>query len=73
MKIFVKAKPGAQEQKIEQIDKTHFTISVKAPPVQGKANRAIMAVLAEHFSVGRDQVRIISGYTSRNKIIEIMK
>lgn len=73
MKIFVKAKPGAREQKIEQTDEAHFTISVKEPPVQGKANRAIVTALAEHFSVRNDQVRIISGYTGRNKIIEITK
>ncbi len=71
MKIFIKAKPGAREQKIEQTDEAHFTISVKEPPVQGRANQAIVTALAEYFSVGHDQVRIISGYTSRNKTIEI--
>ena len=71
MKIFVKAKPNAREAKIEKIDETHFLIAVKEPPIQGKANAAITQALAEYFNVPRAHIRIIAGYTSREKIIEI--
>jgi uncharacterized protein YggU (UPF0235/DUF167 family) len=40
--------------------------------VQGKANNAIRNALAVYFKVGSSQVKIISGYISRNKIIEIL-
>jgi len=69
MKIFVKAKPSAKEEKIEKIDENHFKISVKEPPVKGLANKAIIKALSEYFNTSR--VRITSGYTNPNKIIEI--
>lgn len=86
MKIFVKAKPGAKEEKIEppvpklwqakenntSNDKEWFIISVKEPPTQGKANKAIAKVLAEYFKVSNSQVRLVSGFSSKQKIFEIL-
>lgn len=71
MKIFVTAKPGAKEERVEKSDETHFVVSVKEPPVQGKANRAILKALAAHFRVSISCVSIVSGYTGRQKIIEV--
>lgn len=71
MKIFIKAKPSAKENKIEKLNETHFVVSVKEPPIKGMANAGIIKVLAEYFKVSPSQIKIISGYTSKNKIIEI--
>lgn len=71
MKIFVRAKPGAHEEKVEKIDDTHFEVSVHAPPVKGLANQAIIKVVAEYFRIPPSRVRIVSGFTSRQKVIEI--
>ncbi|MBI4225239.1 MAG: DUF167 domain-containing protein [Candidatus Sungbacteria bacterium] len=71
MRIFVAAKPGAKEERVEKIDETHFTVAVKEPPVQGKANRAIIKALAAYFNVPAWRVSIVSGHTSRQKVIEI--
>lgn len=71
MKIFVKAKPSAKEEKIEKIDNSNYTVSVKEPPIKGKANEAIRNALAVYFKIGSTKVRIVSGYASRNKIIEV--
>jgi len=72
MKIFVKAKPNSKNENIEQVDESHFIISVKEPPIQGKANEAIIRVIAEYFNVNRSQVRLASGFSSREKIFEIL-
>jgi len=72
MKIFVKAKPGAREEKIEKIDDLNYAVSVKELPIKGKANEAIRNALAVYFKTGSANVKIVSGYTSRNKIIEII-
>ena len=69
MKINVKAKPDSNENKIEKIDDLNFIVSVKDPPVQGRANRAIIKMLSEYYHT--PNIRIISGYISRNKTIEI--
>lgn len=70
MKIFVKAKPS-KKQSVEKIDELHFVVSVKEPPVQGRANDAIVGAVANYFGVPRRLVRIVSGHTSRQKILEI--
>lgn len=72
MRIFVKAKPSAKEERVEKIDENNFVVSVKEPPVKGKANEAIRNALAMYFKTSSSRVRIISGYSSRNKIIEIV-
>lgn len=87
MRISVKAKPNSYEEKIDppssggfgplrqssgeasEARKDYYTIWVKEPPVNGLANKAIMKVLREYFHT--PNVRIVSGYTSRNKIVEI--
>ena len=72
MKIFVTAKPASREAKIEKIDDTHFKVSVQEPPLEGKANRAIARALANYFNVAPVRMRLISGFTSREKVFEIL-
>jgi hypothetical protein len=71
MKIFVKARPSAREEKVEKIDDQNYIVWVKEPPIDGKANNAVRNALALYFKTGTSFVKIISGHTSRNKIIEI--
>ena len=71
MIIQVKAKPASQEEKIIKISDNEFEVWVKEPPIQGRANRAIIKALAGYFKVPSSSVRIISGYTSRLKVISI--
>lgn len=72
MKIFVKAKPMAYEEKVEKIDETHFLVCVTEPPQNGLANKGIVRALAEHFKVSPSRVRVIKGFTSKQKTIEII-
>jgi uncharacterized protein len=71
MKIFVKAKTGAREESIEQIDNTHFVVSVKEQPVDGKANTAIIKALSKLFKIPQYNFTIKSGQSIKNKTIEI--
>jgi len=71
MKIFVKAKPRAREEKVERIDDSNYVVSVKEPPEKGKANQAIRNALAIYFKTGSSCIKIVSGHGSRSKIIEI--
>jgi hypothetical protein len=72
MKIFVKAKPLAKEEKVEKIDKINFVVWVKEPPKDGKANRAIAKAIALYFNVAPSAVNLISGFSSRNKVFEVL-
>lgn len=71
MRYHIKVKAKAKVDCVEKIDATHFKISVKAPPVDGKANEAVVRSLAYYFDVPFSQLKLVSGHTSKNKIIEI--
>ena len=71
MKIKILAKPAARENKVEEVGENEFKVSVTEPPVQGRANHAIIELLAEHFGVAKSDVKLISGFKSRQKIFEI--
>lgn len=46
-------------------------LRLKAPPIEGKANQALCAFLAEVFAVSRQSVVLLSGETSRHKKVHI--
>mgnify|MGYP001607548686 CR=1 FL=1 len=71
MKIVVTAKPGSREELIEKISETEYIVKVKEPPVDGKANRAILVALAGYFKVPMANIRIIVGHTTKKKILDI--
>lgn len=72
MKISVKVKPNARKEGLEKVDDVHYIVSVKEPPTEGRANYAVTRVIAEYLDIGISRVNIISGHSSRNKIIEIL-
>ncbi|MBU4204789.1 DUF167 domain-containing protein [Patescibacteria group bacterium] len=73
MKIFVKVKPKAKEEKVQKINDINFKVFVKQSPEKGKANAAVILALAEYFGVNRANINIISGSSSKLKIIEVIK
>lgn len=71
MKKQVKVKPNAkQTQVIPQADGS-LVVWLKSPPVEGKANQELIAVLAKTFGVPPQAIRILRGQGSRLKLIEI--
>jgi len=75
MRISIKAKPAAKRTEVRaETGPTgeYFVVAVTEPPREGRANRAIVEALAEYFKVPVSRVRIISGFTSREKIVEIL-
>ena len=71
MRISVKAKPKSKIEKVERIDEHHFIVFVKEPPEDGRANYAVERVLAGYFGISGSRVRITSGLSSRQKIVEV--
>ena len=69
----LKVKPGSRDESlIEQEDGT-WLARVKAPPVDGKANAALIALIAAHFGVRKAQVTIKSGAAGRMKLVQLEK
>ena len=73
MIIYVKAKPSANEDKVVKIKDNRFEVFTKAPPIKGLANRAITDLLAGYFNTNKTKVKMVSGFTTRQKHFEIIE
>ena len=71
MKVQVKVKPNSRVEEVSR-DGDIFLVRVKEPPKEGKANKAVVKLLAEYFKVPQHSVRVVSGLGSKNKVIEIL-
>ena len=72
MKLLVKAKPSAHTSKVEKLDEQHYVVWVTEPPANGLANKGVVRALAEYFGVAPSRVQIRKGFTTQQKIIEII-
>lgn len=72
MKITVKVKPNAKQSKITQNEEGIWIIHLKSPPIDGKANQELISLIAKQFKVTKSQVTIKSGFSGKNKVIEIL-
>ncbi len=71
MKFFIKIKVKQKEQKVEKFGADSLIVSVKNLPIEGKANRELIEVLADYFQKPKSTIRIIAGAQSRTKIVEV--
>ncbi|MCL5011125.1 MAG: DUF167 domain-containing protein [Patescibacteria group bacterium] len=71
MKIKVQVKAKSKQEKVAGAGDSRFDVWVKEPAIDGKANQAVIKALASHFAVSRLNVKIISGFKSKQKIIEV--
>ncbi len=71
MKIQVKVKPNRKQQKIEEDPDAVLVIRLKSPLVDGKANKELISVLAKKYQVAKSQIKILSGTTSKHKLVQI--
>jgi uncharacterized protein (TIGR00251 family) len=72
MIIKVKVKPNSREQSIK-LEEGIYKIGLREKAEEGRANIELMKLLAKHFKVPSFQVSIKSGFTSKDKIVEISK
>lgn len=67
----VMAHPGAGRASVVGIHGDALKVRVSAPPVGGRANQAVVEMVAELFGVKETAVKVVAGETSRNKRLEI--
>lgn len=73
MKIRVHVKPGGKNREETVIPGEVWEVSVQARAEDGRANEAVIRLLAKHFGVTKSRVRIVHGAASRHKTIEIIE
>jgi uncharacterized protein (TIGR00251 family) len=67
----VKVHPRARKNGITGVVGNSLKLALIAPPVEGKANQAVIEFFADLFAIPRSSVTIASGEISRNKIVRI--
>jgi uncharacterized protein (TIGR00251 family) len=72
MKISVRVKPRSSKIAVVVQEDGTYLVSLKAPPVEGKANDQLLEVLAEYFDRPRRDITILKGTNGRFKIVEIL-
>ena len=72
MKIRVRVIPNSKTEEVTK-ERDGFLVRVKEPAKEGKANKAVIKLLADQFGVSQRQIVISSGFGSRNKIFEISR
>jgi len=70
MRLNIRVIPNAKQNKLVE-ESGRIKIYLNAPPVEGKANKALAEFLAKYYNTKRNRIKIISGEKSRNKIVEI--
>jgi uncharacterized protein (TIGR00251 family) len=70
MKILVVVTPNAREEEVTR-ETDRYQVKVKEPPREGRANDSVIRLLAAHFRVPKNYVRILKGQTSKIKVVEI--
>jgi len=70
MKIQVKVHPQSKSQKIKKLEGNSYSIHLKKPALDNKANEELIKLLSTYFKA---PIKIIMGKNSKNKIIEVIK
>jgi uncharacterized protein YggU (UPF0235/DUF167 family) len=71
MKISVIAHPNAKRPRVEKDLLGTIHVYVNQPPLEGKANAAVIEAIAEYFHVKKNTILLISGDKSKQKLFEI--
>ncbi len=71
--LAVRVQPGAKRTAITGVyssaTRPHLKIALQAPPVEGKANEALVAYLAKTFSIAQSRIKILHGERDRIKLL----
>ena len=70
-RLRVRVQPGAKASQIVGLAEGVLRLRIAAPPVEGKANKAVEELLAAALDVPKSRVRLVRGTSSRDKVVEV--
>lgn len=71
IEIALKVRPGAQRSGIAGTHDNRIKVAVNAPPEDGKANRAVVKLIANRLGIATANVEVVRGITSRSKTVRV--
>ncbi|MCX6812162.1 MAG: DUF167 domain-containing protein [Candidatus Berkelbacteria bacterium] len=73
MKVNIKVVPSSKVDQVQSTIDGSLKVWLKAKPINGEANRALIKLLAKYYDVRQSMIKIISGESSKNKVVEVEK
>jgi uncharacterized protein (TIGR00251 family) len=70
--LAVRVHPGARKNGVTGVHADAVKIALTAPPLDGKANEALIAFLADALRLPRGRISLVSGATTRSKTVRII-
>ena len=67
----LRVQPAARQDTITGVRGGALRLTVAAAPERGKANEAVVRLLAAALNVGTSRVAVVSGFTSKDKVVQI--
>ncbi len=71
IRVSLRVRPGAKRSEVVGLVGDRVKVAVAAPPVDGKANKVLLAFLAKVFGVRKGDVRLVAGAASRDKRVAV--
>jgi uncharacterized protein len=69
--VAVKVKPNSRVSLLAQAEGGAWLAQLKSPPIDGKANEELLALVARHFGCRKSAVSLKSGASARTKLVRI--
>ncbi len=71
VKISLRIQPGASRNEVAGLASGVWRLRIAAPPVEGKANKALLEFLSEVLNIARSRIAIVRGETGRDKVVAV--
>ncbi len=71
IRIRVRITPNAPRNQVTGLRNDTYLVKINAPPVEGKANKALIEFLSELLDISKSSITILKGQTSRDKVLLI--
>jgi hypothetical protein len=72
MRIYIKVIPRSSRNLVEKISEGEYRVRLTAPPVDGKANEALVKLLAEYFDISKSAISIVGGKSTPRKMVDVL-
>jgi len=70
-RLRIRVSPGARTTELVGRQGEAWKVRVAAPPDRGRANDAVLKLLADRLRVGRDELTLVSGASGKDKVVEL--
>ena len=71
VELWLRVYPNAARNELAGFSEGVLRVKVAAPPVKGKANKELIAFLAQKLGLSKGDLTILKGHSSRNKLVSI--